>query len=63
MAIDYQILIDEAMLDIVKKILKQAQEEGLENEQSLYVSFRTDFPEVILSKSIKASYFQQQYYL
>lgn len=56
MAIDYQILIDEAMLDIVKKILKQAQEEGLESEQSLYVSFRTDFSEVILSKSIKARY-------
>lgn len=56
MAIDYQILIDEAMLDIVKKILKQTQEEGLEDEQSLYVSFRTDFPEVILSKSIKARY-------
>lgn len=56
MAIDYQILIDEAMLDIVKKILKHAQDEGLENEQSFYISFRTDFPEVILSKSIKARY-------
>lgn len=56
MAIDYQILIDEAMLDIVKKVLKQVQHEGLEDEQSFYISFRTDFPEVILSKSIKARY-------
>lgn len=56
MAIDYQILIDEAMLDIVKKVLKQAQHEGLEDEQSFYISFRTDFSEVILSKSIKARY-------
>lgn len=56
MAIDYQILLDEAMLDIVKKVLKQAQDEGLEDEQSFYISFRTDFPEVILSKSIKARY-------
>ena len=56
MAIDYQILIDEAMLDIVKKILTHAQDEGLKDEQCFYISFRTDYPEVILSKNIKARY-------
>ena len=56
MPIDYQILIDEAMLDIVKKILTHAQDEGLEDEQCFYISFRTNFPEVILSKNIKTRY-------
>lgn len=56
MSIDYQILIDEAMLDIVKKILLHAQDEGLKDDQCFYISFRTDYPEVILSKNVKARY-------
>ena len=56
MSIDYQVLIDQAMLDIVKKILVHAQDEGLRDEQCFYISFRTDFPEVILSKNVKARY-------
>lgn len=56
MSIDYQVLIDEAMLDIVKKILMHAQDEGLKDEQCFYISFRTDYPEVILSKNVKARY-------
>ena len=56
MIIDYQVLIDQAMLDIVKKVLINAQDEGLEEEQCFYISFKTDYPEVILSKSIKSRY-------
>lgn len=56
MTIDYQILIDEAMLDIVKKILMHAQDEGLKDEQCFYISFRTNYPEVMLSKNIKTRY-------
>ncbi len=56
MTVDYQVLIDEAMLSIVQKILKHTQDEGLEDEQCFYISFRTDYPEVILSKNVKARY-------
>lgn len=56
MTIDYQILIDEAMLGIVQKILQHTQDEGLKDEQCFYISFRTDYPEVILSKNVKARY-------
>jgi len=56
MALDYQELIDSAMLDIVRKILLETQDEGLSDEQCFYISFRTDAPEVILSKQVKARY-------
>lgn len=56
MIIDYQSLIDEAMLGIVKKILKDIIENGLINDQSFYISFHTDFPGVILSQKIKKRY-------
>ena len=56
MSIDYQTLLDEAMLGIVRKILLKVQEVGLEDEQCFYISFHTDFPEVILSRHVKQRY-------
>ncbi len=56
MTIDYQSLIDEAMLGIVRKILLNAQEEGLTDNQCFYISFYTNHPEVILSKHVKKRY-------
>jgi uncharacterized protein len=56
MAIDYQALIDDAMLGIVRKALLQAQEDGLSDDQSFYISFQTDHPEVVLSKYVKSQY-------
>jgi hypothetical protein len=56
MAVDYQTLLDKAMLGIVKTILIQVQEEGLKDDQYFYISFRTDFPGVILSGHVKQRY-------
>jgi len=56
MALDYQRLIDEAMLNIARKILLEVQDEGLVDEQCFYISFRTDYPEVILSRQVKARF-------
>jgi hypothetical protein len=56
MTVDYQVLIDEAMLGIVQKILANMQDEGLKDEQCFYISFRTDYPEVILSKNVRSRY-------
>jgi uncharacterized protein len=54
--ISYQDLLDEAMLGIVKKVLQHVQTHGLDNDQSFYISFCTDFPGVVLSKPVKAKY-------
>jgi hypothetical protein len=56
MTIDYQALIDAALLDIVRKILRDIQEEGLKEDQSFYISFYTDHPGVVLSRRIRQLY-------
>ncbi|GAB4165498.1 MAG: SspB family protein [Rickettsiaceae bacterium] len=56
MLIDYQSLIDEAMLGIVKKVLENTRDKGLTGDQCFYISFRTDLTDVILSKSVKKRY-------
>ena len=56
MSIDYQLLIDEAMLSIVRKVLINTSESGLIGEQSFYISFKTDDPEVVLSRNMRNKY-------
>lgn len=56
MTIDYQSLIDEAMLGIVRKVLLDTQDKGLGDDQCFYISFHTDYPEVILSKHVRQRY-------
>jgi hypothetical protein len=56
MLIDYQLLIDEAMLNIVKKVLENVAHRGLVDDQCFYISFRTDRDEVILSGNMKKRY-------
>jgi hypothetical protein len=56
MSIDYQLLIDEAMLSIVRKVLISTCETGLIGEQSFYISFKTDDPEVVLSRNMRNKY-------
>lgn len=52
----YQELLDEAMLGIVKKVLSRVQFDGLSRDQSFYISFNTEHPNVILSKNVKKKY-------
>lgn len=56
MSIDYQLLIDEAMLSIVRKVLINTCEKGLSGEQSFYISFKTDDPYVVLSRNMRQRY-------
>jgi hypothetical protein len=56
MVTDYQPLIDEAMLSIVRKILLDTQDNGLSADRCFYISFRTDYPEVILSNHVRRRY-------
>lgn len=57
--IDYKSLLNDAMLSVVKKALTDIQKSGLTEDQSLYISFHTNYPEVVLSKSIKEKYPQE----
>jgi hypothetical protein len=59
MIIDYQEMLDDAMLEMVKKILTKIQREGLQDGQCFYVSFRTDIPKVVLSGTVKKRYPQE----
>lgn len=52
----YQELLDDAMLGIVKKVLSRVQINGLDSEQSFYISFFTNHPDVIISKRVQAQY-------
>lgn len=56
MLVDYQALLDESMLSLIQKVLITAQEQGLGDDQSFYISFHTDLPEVVLSKRVKQLY-------
>jgi hypothetical protein len=56
MKIDYQALLDESMIDLVKKVLIIIQNQGLNEHQSFYVSFRTNLPNVVLSKRVRKLY-------
>ena len=56
MAFDYRELIDKSVLDVLKQILIDIQNNGLSGNQSFYISFRTNFEGVILSKTVKQRY-------
>jgi len=57
--IDYQSLLEEAMLDVFKKTLMAVEKYGLDQEQSFYISFRTNHPGVVLSNSVRQKYPQE----
>lgn len=59
MAFDYQSLIDEAMLSVVKNILLEVRDKGLQGDQSFYISFLTNFDGVALSKAVKNKHPQE----
>lgn len=56
MYINYQKFLSEAMLEVVKKVLKQAETEGLESAHHFYITFRTLDPLVVLSAKMKQRY-------
>lgn len=59
MAFDYQSLIDEAMLGVVRNILLEVRDKGLKGDQSFYISFLTNFKGVVLSKAVKNKHPQE----
>lgn len=53
---NYQELINDAMLGVLRSILQQVEVAGLQGENHLYISFLTKNPDVVLSNRMKHNY-------
>lgn len=54
--IRYDLLVQDALKGVVRKVLVDAAREGLGGDHHLYVSFRTDLPGVRLSNRLREKY-------
>ncbi|MDQ4134816.1 MAG: ClpXP protease specificity-enhancing factor SspB, partial [Pseudomonadota bacterium] len=54
--IRYDLLVQDALKGVVRKVLGDAARDGLPGEHHFYVSFRTDFPGVRLSQRLREKY-------
>ena len=57
--IDYESLMQDAMRDIVRRVLLIAANDGLPGEHHFYISFDTLAPGVILSKRLRDKYAEE----
>jgi uncharacterized protein len=54
--IRYDLLVQDALKGVVRKVLGDAAKEGLVGDHHFYISFRTDFPGVRLSNRLREKY-------
>lgn len=54
--IDYPALLQQAMRDIVRRVLEQVAEHGLPGEHHFYIGFRTDAPGVDIPRMLHDQY-------
>jgi uncharacterized protein len=54
--IRYDLLVQEALKGVVRKVLGDAVKHGLPGDHHFYISFRTDFPGVRLSNRLREKY-------
>jgi hypothetical protein len=54
--IRYDLLVQDALKGVVRKVLGDAARDGLPGDHHFYVSFRTDFPGVRLSARVREKY-------
>jgi hypothetical protein len=57
--IRYDLLVQDALKGVVRKVLIEAAKDGLPGEHHFYISFRTDFPGVRLSNRLRDKYPQE----
>ncbi|WP_341763595.1 ClpXP protease specificity-enhancing factor SspB [Candidatus Tisiphia endosymbiont of Beris chalybata] len=56
MSISYWKFLNECMLEFAKKVLSRICSNKLQQNQVLYISYRTDHPAVVLSSKVKKCY-------
>jgi hypothetical protein len=54
--IRYDLLVQDALKGVVRKVIGEAARDGIPGEHHFYVSFRTDFPGVRLSPRLREKY-------
>jgi hypothetical protein len=54
--IRYDLLVQDALKGVVRKVLTDAARDGLSGDHHFYISFRTDFPGVRLSNRLREKY-------
>ena len=54
--IDYPALLQQAMRDIVRRVLEQVAEHGLPGEHHFYIGFRTDAPGIDIPRMLRDQY-------
>jgi hypothetical protein len=54
--IRYDLLVQDALKGVVRKVLSDAARDGLSGDHHFYISFRTDFPGVRLSNRLREKY-------
>lgn len=54
--IKYDELIEESLRNVVYLALKIVEENGLPGESHFYITFKTDFPGVVISQNLKLQY-------
>ena len=57
--IRYDLLVQDALKGVVRKVLGDAAKHGLSGDHHFYVSFRTDFPGVRISNRLREKYPQE----
>src|SRR5215211_6823173 len=57
--IRYDLLVQEALKGVVRKVLTDAGKDGVPGDHHFYVSFRTDFPGARLSSRLREKYPQE----
>jgi hypothetical protein len=57
--IRYDLLVQDALKGVVRRVLSDAGKEGLSGDHHFYISFRTDFPGVRLSNRLREKYPQE----
>lgn len=54
--IDYPAILQDALRDIVRRVLEQVAEHGIPGEHQLYIGFRTGFPGVQVPRFLRDQY-------
>ena len=55
-SIDYQHLVEDALRDVVRRVLADVAEQGLPGDHHFYIGFRTGHPGVVMPRSLRDLY-------
>jgi hypothetical protein len=55
-SLDYAAFVDTGMRGVVREILRQVERTGLPGQHHFFISYRTDFPGVMMSDGLRSKY-------